>query len=114
MTADEPSVADLVVDRATVSPGDPVAFTIHNRGTAALIFGLDYVLSRTEGGGWIGVPNAETGLKLARLGAEPGDSKQLIALIPEGAVPGRYRISKELEVFGTDRSITVAGETTVV
>ena len=77
-------------------PGGQLPFTLINQGSTPLLYGVDYALERWIGSEWVKC-NVEEAFILIGYELDPGDKDDhYAAAIPNDALPGRYRITKEV------------------
>jgi hypothetical protein len=100
--------ANLSIDKQQYAPQDGLVLHIQNQGPTTIFFGLPYKLEKYESGEWreisLHIAFNDIGLTL-----EPGKVyEQTIQLNEIGT--GKYRISKEVSVFGIDKIHRTLGE----
>ena len=90
-------VARLELGAVAAAPGGMLGYSVVNAGGLPIMLGEAYELERFSDGGW---ERVEFPLAFRFWGRrlESGDRYELVARVPDLALPGRYRLRKRLVV----------------
>lgn len=98
----------LGIDRKATSPGGKLRIRVENLGTESVAYGYLYRLARYKQGSWIHQPTGPVfGSRLYAQAGRAGKCEEIG--MASDAVPGTYRISKEVwpAAYGQSKAITV-------
>src|ERR1700753_322978 len=93
--ASEATVAEMVLQRQQLRPGDRFEYEVVNHGRVALMFGASYGVDRKTATGWESV-NSNAMFRAWGKRLDPGSRFMLDARVPDDATPGSYRLRKRL------------------